>query len=110
LPAVAEHLGQAREDILAFTAFPKDVWSQIWSKNPTERLNKEIRRRTDAVGIFPNRDAIVRLVGAVLAEQTDEWLEGRRYLGLDVLARCRLNTVVDTDSEMGADTMPALSA
>ncbi|WP_151527047.1 IS256 family transposase [Serinicoccus kebangsaanensis] len=110
LPAVAEHLAGAREDILAFTAFPKDVWSQIWSNNPAERLNKEIRRRTDAVGIFPNRDAIVRLVGAVLAEQTDEWAEGRRYLGLEVLARCRINIVPSTEPEIGADAPPALTA
>lgn len=103
LPRVAEHLDTARVDLLAFTAFPKQIWRQIWSNNPQERLNKEIRRRTDLVDIFPDRAALIRLVGAVLAEQHDEWAESRRYLGLDVLSKSR----TDHDPTTGREATPA---
>jgi putative transposase len=109
LPRVAAHLEAARADVLAFTAFPKEVWRQIWSNNPSERLNREIRRRTDVVGIFPDRDALVRLVGAVLAEQHDEWTEGRRYLGLDVLTRCRIRPATEPTTEANAEEVTALT-
>jgi putative transposase len=107
-PDVARMLDEAGPDVAAFAGFPVEHWRQIWSNNPQERLNREIRRRSDVVGIFPDRAAIIRLVGAVLAEQHDEWQVARRYMSAESLEKAMEPAAVD--AEINEEVVPLLMA
>jgi hypothetical protein len=114
-PRAAAHRDEARDDVLAFTGFPREVWRQVWSSNPQERLSKEVRRRTGVAGIFPDRGSVIRLAGAVPAGQDDERAEARRCMGPEISSACRKaagknegnGTGVTSDAEL---TIEAISA
>jgi putative transposase len=109
-PKVAVMLDEARHDLLAFAGFPQRHWRQIWSTNPLERVNKEIKRRTDVVGVFPNPAALLRLAGAVLVEQHDEWEAGDRrdFSESSMLELKTMNKTTTTIQEM--NLIPELTA
>ena len=109
-PKVTAMLDDARPDLLAFAGFPHRHWRQIWSTNPLERVNKEIKRRTDVVGVFPNPAALLRLAGAVLVEQHDEWEAGdRRYFSESSMLELKtMNNPTPTVEEV--TTLPELIA
>ena len=94
-PKLAELMRRAEDDVLAYKSFPREHWVKIHSTNPLERLNKEIKRRTNVVGIFPNEAAVTRLVGALMLEQNDEWAITRRYMTLETVAAICDTTPMD---------------
>jgi putative transposase len=108
-PKVCELLEQAEEDLIAFYGFPPEHWTKLRSTNPLERVNKEIGRRADVVGIFPNDQAVIRLVGALLSEQNDEWLVQRRYLSVESMALI-LAEPTDPKPAQAGQEVPSLTA
>jgi transposase-like protein len=100
-PKAAELLALAEDDVLAYMAFPAELWTRIYSTNPLERLNKEVKRRTNVVGVFPDGASVTRLVGAVLHEIADEWQVGRRYFSREAMAK-----VIEPEPLLVAEPVP----